>query len=62
MQGGIRMTMTSSSHGAIEQLLQTGLLDTSDRTSGIEKEEANRMLVTNVVMSWKNARTTQAGG
>ena len=62
MQGGIRMTMTPCSHGAIEQFLQTGLLDTSYRTSGIEKEQAHRMPVTNGVVSWKNARTTQAGG
>ena len=56
------MTMTSCSHGAIEQFLQSGGLDISDRTNGIEKEEANRTLITNGVMPWKNARPTQAGG
>jgi hypothetical protein len=54
--------MAPCSHGAIEQFLQSGGLDISDRTNGIEKEEANRMLITNGVMSWKNAGTTQAGG
>lgn len=56
------MAMTSRSDGAIEQVVQSGVLDSRDRTSGVKKKEENCMSITNGVMSRKHARTTQAGG
>ena len=44
-----------------ERFLFTPWADIWDQASGIEKEEANRMMVTNGVMSWKNTRATQSG-